>query len=221
MDYFNIDFDVFDEEYLDKEESDEEKIDDEVCEINEDENKRQELIKMVEEKSNKMESLNKLKSFKEENDTNLTEKQVQAIDLFINGENKTQIAKKVGVTRATVIKWFKKDEFKKELEEKEKERDVAIYHELISYVPESVGIIKSIIENDLVEPKDRLRAIQMLWDATGFSKKKEQETVKRQTIIAINPEFSPNKTVVNNMVERIIDEDEEDTNKVKENVIDV
>lgn len=211
----DIDFDLFEEN------KEERVINEEVYEIEKDKEKKEELLKSIEEKATKIDEKKANDLLKIESGTNLSSQQLLAIDLFINGENKTQIAKKVGVTRATIIKWFKKDEIKKEIQEREKDRDNAIYHELVSYVPKSVKMIKEMMESEEVEPKDRLRAIQMLWDATGFSKKKEEEQVKNQTIIAINPEIAPNKTVVNNMVERVIEEDDEETKKIKDNIIDV
>ena len=210
---FNIDFLDFDVD-LDN-------LNEEVYAIEKDKSKQDELVNTIEEKASQIQQNQAITQFKRDNNTSLSEKQLNAIDLYINGENKTQIAKRVGVTRATVINWFKKDEFIHELEEREKERDTSIYHNLISYVPKSVKVITQMIEDNELSAKDRLRAISMLWDATGFSKKQTEDTVKQQTIININPEFAPNKKVVNNMVERVIEEDEEDTTKNKDDVIDV
>lgn len=198
-------------------------LNEEVYAIEKSKSKQKELVNTIEEKASQMQEKQAIARFKKNNGTSLSEKQLNAIDLYIDGTNKTQIAKKVGVTRATVINWFKRDDFIAELEEREKERDTAIYHNLISYVPKSVKVITQMIEDEDLAAKDRLRAIGMLWDATGFSKKQGQEEVKQQTIININPEFAPNKQIINNVAERIILEDEDETTKEKEKdkVIDV
>lgn len=192
--------------------------DENVLEIDKNEEKKKSLIDTIEKKSLQIEHNNKLREMKSNENTTLTEQQLNAITMYMEGMNKTQIAKAIGVTRQTVIKWFKKDDVKAEIQEREEEIKYTVYHELYNYVPKSVKIIKDIIEDDTIGAKERLRGIQMLWDATGFSKTSGDNSRKTTTVININPDYFPNNTVVNNnlMQERVIEEDIEDTTKVKE-----
>lgn len=51
----------------------------------------------------------------------LTDKQIEAIELYVKGTTPTEIAKICGVNRTTFYDWLKKDEFKLELDKQQQE----------------------------------------------------------------------------------------------------
>ena len=138
----------------------------------------------------------------------LTIKQWKAIKMFCQGETKKDIAIDLDVSRKTIQTWFRQENFSKELEIYQKDREVAIRQNLHAYLPTAVSKLKSIIENEDESTSNVLKAIETVFKATNFFENKNDETNKiGQTVININPNFA-NKLNINYETpkEKIIDE---------------
>ncbi len=108
----------------------------------------------------------------------LNAKQLKAIELSINGITQNGIARKLGVSKATVSYWFKNEEFVDMLEKVQKEQIKMFRNHFISQVPSAVRELDKIIRNPLTKDENKLRAINMILDYAGV-----RENVKEQTNI--------------------------------------
>lgn len=108
----------------------------------------------------------------------LNAKQLKAIELSINGITQNGIARKLGVSKATVSYWFKNEEFVDMLEKVQKEQVKMFRNHFISQVPSAVRELDKIIRNPSTKDENKLRAISMILDYAGV-----RENVKDQTNI--------------------------------------
>lgn len=93
----------------------------------------------------------------------LTPQQVRALELMFSKQKHTQkeIAERVGVTRATLIKWKKSKAFKAAFEG-------LINQQLQDIAPRALDTLVSLLEAD--SEKIRLDAAQALLDRAGYTK---------------------------------------------------
>jgi len=90
----------------------------------------------------------------------LSQKQVNAITLMLQGLNDTQVAQQVGVDRITIYRWRKDERFLVELES---QRQVVLQHSLArlqSMLEPALDILQRQISGD--DPKTALRAAAIL-----------------------------------------------------------
>lgn len=125
----------------------------------------------------------------------LNNKQLKAIDMLMDGVNKTAIADKIKVNRTTLYNWLENEEFKLELDRRKQEiskhalsdlkgstKDLLKAVEKLAYTAENEGI--------------RLQALNSLLDRTLGKATTKQEI-----------ELSSNKDVENIDLDTLLDED--------------
>ena len=125
----------------------------------------------------------------------LTNKQLDCIELLMDGLNKTAIADKIGISRKTIYKWMENEEFKAELDRRKQKicndalsdlkgstKDLLKAVEKLAYTAENEGI--------------RLQALNSLLDRTLGKATTKQEI-----------ELSNNKEAENIDLDTLLDED--------------
>ena len=125
----------------------------------------------------------------------LTNKQLDCIELLMDGLNKTAIADKIGISRKTIYKWMENEEFKAELDRRKQKicndalsdlkgstKDLLKAVEKLAYTAENEGI--------------RLQALNSLLDRTLGKATTKQEI-----------ELSSNKEAENIDLDTLLDED--------------
>ena len=125
----------------------------------------------------------------------LTNKQLDCIELLMDGLNKTAIADKIGISRKTIYKWIENEEFKLELDRRKQKicndalsdlkgstKDLLKAVEKLAYTAENEGI--------------RLQALNSLLDRTLGKATAKQEI-----------ELSSNKEAENIDLDTLLDED--------------
>lgn len=125
----------------------------------------------------------------------LTNKQLEAVDMLMDGLNKSAIADKLKVSRTTLYKWIENEEFKAELDRRKQKicndalsdlkgstKDLLKAVEKLAYTAENEGI--------------RLQALNSLLDRTLGKATTKQEI-----------ELSSNKEAENIDLDTLLDED--------------
>ncbi|MFI3251892.1 MAG: hypothetical protein R3Y60_02000 [bacterium] len=149
------------------------------------------------------------KSMLMDRDNNITTNQMIAIDMYIKGSKKSDIAKECGVSNSTISKWFNKDDkFLQVLDSTKKEIEIANKNHFNSLVPDAISRLKDIIINEPPESKTLLGAIKIVMENSSINDTKEITKNISQTQIVINPKYEQNDMV-------------KDLGNINDNAIDV
>lgn len=140
--------------------------------------------------------------------------QMKAIDMFLKGKKKGEIANECGVSNSTISKWFNKDErFLQVLDSTKKEVETSQKNHFNSLVPDAIKRLQEIIVNEPPESKTLLGAVKMVLENSSLLENKEITKSISQTQIIINPKYEQNEEVKNlgNLGDDVIDVDYEES----------
>lgn len=140
--------------------------------------------------------------------------QMKAIDMFLKGKKKGEIANECRVSNSTISKWFNKDErFLQVLDSTKKEVETSQKNHFNSLVPDAIKRLQEIIVNEPPESKTLLGAVKMVLENSSLLENKEITKSISQTQIIINPKYEQNEEVKNlgNLGDDVIDVDYEES----------
>lgn len=94
----------------------------------------------------------------------LDEKKEKAITYLLKGEGPTEVAKIVGVVRATIYNWLNMEDFKAELDERRREIVSQGNRYVVGNLIHNLDIVQKIADDKCALPHDRLGAGTYLID---------------------------------------------------------
>ncbi len=121
----------------------------------------------------------------------LTIPQMQAIDLFLKGNKKTEIAKAIGVSNSMISKWFNHDnEFMEVLDKTRKEVAIVNKNHFHSLVPKAINRLDDILRSEETDSKTLMNAIKLVLQGADITHVKEDVKQYNQTQIVIAPQYT-------------------------------
>ena len=96
-----------------------------------------------------------------ENVTELTPKQLQALRSLLTKPSVNEAAKDAGVNARTIYRWLELPEFRKALTQAEDQAIDAATRGLISLTEKSILVLNSVLDADVMQPSTKLRAVEL------------------------------------------------------------
>lgn len=118
---------------------------------------------------------------------NISSKQVEAIDMIIKGETKTQICKQLGISRSALNNWYKNDRFLELLDNTKRDIEESNKAYFKNLVPKALKRLEGILDDDEVSSRELLGAVKLVLEGASITSQGDAKYTHNQTQIIISP----------------------------------